>query len=133
MTKDAYKEMKTDIDYDPVMTHSNDKKKAMVMHITSNDKEMHIGAFEELLKAQLGRVLDEDNCNVLVKKLIKSVKKDKRLRTHKWEFSVQLEGPEFSELIIQIYPTYQSWSHLRKGKVGQNTTPVDIYEGKIDE
>lgn len=93
----------------------NDEKKSYVVTLTSNDEIMHIPSIVEAFRDTFHKfTVDEEWLNNTINSLIDAIKKNDKMTTNRWEFAIPLIGPDMNQLVIQVYPTYASWRHLRE-------------------
>jgi len=111
-------ELTSAMDYDSPQSVKDDEE-AIVLYITSNDDELHLPSFGDTIENALDNYINEDGIDKIKTELIDAIKKDDRLTTNRWEFSIPLKGPTYDKLVVVIYPNYESWKHLReKEKAG---------------
>jgi hypothetical protein len=117
--RDASGWVRTNLNYDGVSVHhdevkEDENKTTLIIDITSNDEVMHLPSIEKAFRECFSKFIDDDGVNRIVNSLIKTIKEDDRMTTQRWEFAVPLNGPQFNQLVVQVYPTWDSWQHLRK-------------------
>lgn len=116
----AYVVVDSDLDrYDEIYlgdTEIPEEGRKVQICITSNDDVLHLPSLLIGIKENLINIMEEKDARQITNDIKEAILKDDKLTTQRWQFSVPLEGPEFNGLIIQVYPTWNSWKHLREKK-----------------
>ena len=98
--------------YDKINYASPDKP-ILDITITGNDDTVHLESLEKVFKDAFSKFLKKRDVKKLVKYIIKEMKENENLRTSHWDFNIPLKGPQISGLHINVYPTWDSWQHIR--------------------
>lgn len=123
--RDASGWVRFNLDYDEPTTHhdeviEDENKTTLIIDITSNDDVLHLPSMEKAFRECFSNFIDDEGVNRIVNSLIKAIKEDDRMTIYRWEFAVPLSGPQFNQLVVQVYPTWDSWKHLREKKKYEN-------------